>query len=307
MKKILVLAFDSERNPDLLLKQLEKIQGIKKQSVFKSVNKLGAAIRKLHMKSIIPGKSLWYGNWKYKIDNFDALICIASQYSPDFLEWVHQKNSKIRIINYFWDEIHVSGYPVKHSGAYENWSFCLENCNEYDLKFNPQFYNPDIVLEKKEILYDAIFVGADRGGKWKTRAKSVKEFYDLCKRKQINAYISYYSKAENIPQEIKSERYLESAEYYCKTAQSLCVVDFVDVNFPWNTLRPLLALSNGKKLITNNKRIKDEPYYLKDNIFILGLDNENDLKQFIDSPFKNYDKAVLEYFRYDKWIERFFK
>ena len=88
-------------------------------------------------------------------------------------------------------------------------------------------------------------------------------------------------------------------------AQGRVILDVVEQGAEWMTLRPLLALSNHKKVITNNHYIKKEKYYSRDNIFILGEDSDRTLKEFITSPFKEINESTLAYYSCREWVKRF--
>ena len=84
------------------------------------------------------------------------------------------------------------------------------------------------------------------------------------------------------------------------------VVDIVEKEIQWQTLRPLLALTNKKKLITNNVGIRNEKYYSPDNIFILGEDDSEKLKDFVNSDFVSIDPNDLNYYNASSWLSRFY-
>ena len=73
------------------------------------------------------------------------------------------------------------------------------------------------------------------------------------------------------------------------------------------TLRALESLFWEKKLITNNELIKNEKFYNKNNIFIIGIDDENEIEMFLKKP---YDKSSNKYkseYDIDAWYENFEK
>ena len=60
-----------------------------------------------------------------------------------------------------------------------------------------------------------------------------------------------------------------------------------------------------RKLITNNTDIKNYDFYNHDNIFILGEDNINEIKEFINKPYKKIDQDIIDYYDFDQWLNRF--
>ena len=65
------------------------------------------------------------------------------------------------------------------------------------------------------------------------------------------------------------------------------------------------ALFLERKLITNNTDIKNYDFYNHDNIFILGEDNINEIKEFINKPYKKIDQDIIDYYDFDQWLNRF--
>ena len=307
MKKesMLILFFNDATKQDPILEAINDIEGTDAKSVFKPVGKIGAAIRKLHLKSHLPGIQFWLLDWKYCLEKYDSLVCIASPYSPQILKWVKRKKNGIHLINYFWDCVEISGYPVVKDAAFENWSFNRRNCEEYDMKYNPQFFVDSINLPDNKKQYDVVFVGADRNGLWKSRAEMVQKCFNLFESMGISSCFWFLSKSDKVAQSIRKHRILEVDEYHDLLGRASTMLDLVEPGLEWMTLRPLLAMSNQKKLITNDTTIVNEKFYNEQNIFILGKDDIQQLKQFVSTPFTPIEKRRMEYYSVSNWILRF--
>lgn len=59
-----------------------------------------------------------------------------------------------------------------------------------------------------------------------------------------------------------------------------------------------------KKLITNCAAVKEYDFYCPENIFILGIDKEDELKKFLDIPYKNVNVNISKYL-FSGWIRNF--
>ena len=70
------------------------------------------------------------------------------------------------------------------------------------------------------------------------------------------------------------------------------------------TLRPLEALQFKKKLVTDNKNIINYPFYRKENIFILGTDDIDQLYDFINSPYVDIGEDIIRYYHFENWLQR---
>lgn len=307
MENILLLFFNDPNSNDPVLDRLNELQGVSAVSVFKSVGLVGRVLRKIHLSKTWHGGAIWFGEWKKKLSQYDVVVCIASQYSPNVLRWIHSQFKNVRLINYFWDCIEISGYPVVHGDCFENWSFNRREAELYGFRYNPQFYCENIKLPQSKIEYDIAFVGADRNGLWKTRAEMVQKCYEQFKRNNLKSVIWFVSKSEIVDPQIRKNTFLNNHEYYELLGKSKALLDLVEPGCEWSTLRPLLALSNGKKLITNDRTILSKKYYSKDKVFVLGVDDLSDLKYFLDDRHMELDKEnKYSYYEAENWVKRFY-
>ncbi len=303
--RLVIFSQGYERKYTSVIEGLNSIEGVFAADNLKDQNLFLRVLRRIHILSKVPGIGFWLGDWKKVLPECDTLICMANMYSPYILRWVKKHYPNIRCINYFWDEIVVSGYPIIKTDEFENWSFCRGDCEQYGLNFNPQFYAGSTRLPELPAEYDVVFVGADREGKWKSRADELNKVLKLLKQEKLTSYIWFVSENPSVPEEVRKKKRLSEREYQTATAKAKAVLELVDLKNPWMTLRPLLALKNGKKVITNNPSIQKEKFYSPSNVFILGHDSDDKLKEFIDTPFEEISEEVLHYYEASEWIERF--
>lgn len=80
-----------------------------------------------------------------------------------------------------------------------------------------------------------------------------------------------------------------------------CVVD-ITTEQTGISLRPLEALFFDKKLITNNKSIKEYSFYHPNNIFILEEDDLRKLPEFVTTPVTAVSEKVKDEFDINSWI-----
>ena len=105
---------------------------------------------------------------------------------------------------------------------------------------------------------------------------------------------------------IENEKDFVPYEDYLKLlVKTKTILDIVDGNQSGLTLRCMEALFFNKKLITNNLDIENYDFYNPKNVFILGKDDMNNIKQFIDSPYELVDEKIVNYYDFDEWIKRF--
>ena len=72
-----------------------------------------------------------------------------------------------------------------------------------------------------------------------------------------------------------------------------------------NFATTLEALFFKKKLITNNRDIVNLQFYNANNIFVLGIDKLENLKNFMDKPYENIEQKVIDYYDFNEWLKRF--
>ncbi len=301
----LFLFFNDSNSRNIILDEISKIQSCRAECVFKPVNRILRMVRRMHICSGLPGIGIWFLDWKNKIKEVQNCICIASLYSPEILKWVRRKNPNVKCINYYWDVVSISGYPVIHSPYFENWSFDARDCRKYDMKFNPQFFVSGIRLPDEPAIYDIVYVGADRQGRLEGRTRLVRKYFSLFQDLGINAYFYYVTESADVPEQIRNDRSLSEEEYYGICAKGRAILEIVEPDTYWATLRPLLALSNHRKVITNNPEIVKERFYIKDNVFVLGTDNAAKLKEFIANGFTPIPQEVMDYYSSETWCGRF--
>jgi hypothetical protein len=60
-------------------------------------------------------------------------------------------------------------------------------------------------------------------------------------------------------------------------------------------------------LITNDKSIVNRDFYRKENIFIIGRDEFNELPSFVSSPYLEINRKIVQKYEFEDWLNRFFE
>lgn len=87
--------------------------------------------------------------------------------------------------------------------------------------------------------------------------------------------------------------------------KSNLIVEIVQDGQNGLTIRSLEAMFFNSKLLTNNKDIINYPFYNKNNIFIIGVDNMDRFGEFLNNPFLKIEQDALYQFSAQGWIENF--
>lgn len=304
-KPVLLLSYNNADAENILMDAVNKSERVETRCTLKSHGILLRGIRRFMLDRGMPGAEIWLGDWRKRIHEYEVIVLTAARYTPGILHWIHKKNPQVRLINYYWDKVEISGYPIKESKEFENWSFDREDCKRYGFQYNPQYYSKHLSLPRGNEKYDVSFVGADREGTWPERADVVNKTYKLLKEHGFYTFFYFVTDNSKVEKEIIHKNRLSEKEFLKVTGSSKAVVDLVQPGKEWMTLRPFLALANGRKLITNYTGIQQYGFYDRNNIFILGMDTMERLKEFMETPFSVGKDGELKKYEVDVWAERF--
>lgn len=183
-------------------------------------------------------------------------------------------------------DIHRTVALVKDMG-YRIFTFDPDDAEEFGIEYKNQF-GARPAERNVAPRTDLYFCGNAKG-----RIAVIERVGRLCRK---------YGLSENfvIPRKqgimINYSRNLENVR------NSKCVLDIVQRGQSGLTLRPIEALLNSKKLITDNAAVERYDFYDPRNIFILGKDDESRIKEFVDSPFVEVPESVIEKYEFGNWL-----
>lgn len=270
---------------------------IKSYPSFKKVNYWERVLRKFSLKLKI-FTNIWYGEWKNYLSTVETVIIFATN-RFDYIQFIADKYPNLRIIVWYWNPVFRCFEPDCVRGKnIEFWSFDKEDCKNYKLHFNSTFYFNDLPIKQKDKKWDLIFLGADKG-----RADSILIFESKINKHQINThFIIVPDKGSANPKNIQPLNY---RDYINLIGQSKGIFDFIQEGQAGLTLRPMESIFFKKKLITNDRKIVEEPFYNPSNILVLNDDNYSRIPDFINSPYCELSKEIIEYYEFSNWLKRF--
>ena len=232
------------------------------------------------------------GKWKNEINKYDKFIIFESLYNEKVAKKIKRTKKENKVIVYFWNYIDDNNkYILNDKNIDEFWTFDKNDAKKYNMKYNPQFYTKNVKIQDEQNKYDVLFLGRS-----KTRKKDI---VDLEKKLKEEGIQTNFKIIEN------EKDYVSYDEYLKRIAESKCILDYNQEGQVGLSLRPMEALFLERKLITNNTDIKNYDFYNHDNIFILGEDNINEIKEFINKPYKKIDQDIIDYYDFDQWLNRF--
>lgn len=293
-KKTLILT-QTDPNIDTMFKSWIKC-GLKANIIFKNVSKPLRALRRI-MVTIMPTRfiSIWLNNWKKDLSKYDTIIIHASELTNHLPEYIHHVNPKLRIIYWYWNPVNKRTLPeLVTDKNVEFWTFNRRDQCKYNMKYNIQYYNSCIEnKEKFKIRYDVYYIGHDKG-----RRKYLEKLKRLMESQGLICNFTI------IPD--KSDKYVPYSLVKKNLLMSKAILEINQNGQDGYTLRALEALFLKKKLITNNKALKNADFYFKDNIYILGENDGVNINNFLKKTYNHKADLFINNYTVEAWFNNFF-
>ncbi|SHH47041.1 hypothetical protein [Clostridium grantii] len=295
-----ILFLNGNNSTEFYNNERNKYNGINATSIFKSDSKFSKLIRRLILKYKLPGLSIFYDNWVKNINKYELIIISVNPYSPNIAKYIRKKTN-IRIIQWYWNPVITEIKPDKLRGSdCEIYSFDKEDCQKYGLNYIQTYYFSGIELPQNDIINDIYFVGADKG-----RIHELLELKKVFEQKDIvtKFHITKSSNSKNV-KNYTYEYKISYSEVLAEISKSYAILDLVQPGQMGMSQRPMEAIFFSKKLVTNDIKICKYDFYNRNNIFILGKDNIDDLKRFLNSDYISIDKNIIENYDFGNWLNQ---
>lgn len=267
-------------------------------TVMRDLCSLEKILRKYHYKflpTILP--DLWFTDeFKSCGDRNDAIILFDSILTIPAANYIQKKYPNLRVIYWFWNHIYNPQRLHSINKNIELWSYDAEDCSKYGIKYNTQFYFKELATPTSEISQDFFFIGAEKG-----RSSIIKTCSEIIEKSGLSKKIVVIDNTRKG----RITNWMQYDEVIKQISSSKCVVDLVPKDQKGITIRPLEALFNNKKLITNFKEICNCDFYSPSNIFVIGKDDPENLRNFINSPMVKIEDNIIDYYSFDQWLQRF--
>ena len=231
---------------------------------------------------------------------FDAMIDLYD------LKWLKKNNPDAKCVFIVWNPIEfvkIDLDKVKKIG-YEIWSYDKGQCDKNHLKYNPFFFCKSMYpleeIKNIKIKYDVSYVGKDKG-----RLNKINNLIIDNNWNKLKWYL--YVVPDHFWQRFLNDKYKKNIDYKFAQriqASSKAILELVPSESVSSTIRIMDAMVLKRKLITDGKDIVNFDFYNKNNIFVLGKDNPDELADFLDLPYVNLDEEVFEKYEIHKWVER---
>ena len=189
------------------------------------------------------------------------------------------------------------------------WSYSLDDCRRFNLKYNTQFYFDSLIPEtvgknreneKSHSRPKALFIGREK----KAREKVLKKvFSDLeAEGVEVEAYISK-GRSGKYKYSLR-EKLIHYRDVIERSRDADVLIDCYGTDKAGCSLRAMEAMFLGKKLITDNLSLADYDFYDSHNIYIIGKEQRS-LKEFLSEPYVSVSRDIRDRYRFSSWAERF--
>jgi len=256
-------------------------------------------------KRLFFGRFQWFsgmymGDWKKTIRDYDTVIIFDSALTRQLVRFVRSVNRECDIRIWLWntDPIDKDIY-----GGCEIYTFDRLFAEKYGYEYIPQFYFDGVCGNRADVTPGVFFAGYDKGryDELKNIASLLDEHHithRFIMRKENGASYLVDDRVVLIDEDIDYPDLLDQMTAYS------CLLELNKNGQSGLTLRALEALFNSRKLITNNKDIIKYDFYNPGNIFLLGIDDESRLEDFVRSPFESVDDDVKSRYSFRNWISK---
>jgi len=208
------------------------------------------------------------------------------------LDFVKKWRPDLDVVVFYWNPLNQTGNAfmdlhekLRHYNIREA-SFESTDCRKYGMEELDMFFSlkkiNNALASIKKPKHDVSLIAVA-----KTRLKELIEIQQVLEKRglKVNSYIT--NTCDLSDDEYDYKPHLPPDEYLPMELDAEVICEVVEKGQHSPTIRAIIALLSKKKLITNNKNIKEKDYYNPENIFILGIDSESKLKEFVGSPYKN--------------------
>lgn len=247
-------------------------------------------------------------------NEFDIIFVIRGMsLTQRVIECLKNKYRNAKFILYQWDSINRNPNAIYISKYFDKvLTFDFVDSNKMGWKYRPLFFVKERI-DKKE--YDLCFIGTLHTDRLQicnkiknfSEEQNIKSFTYLYIRKLIYyknlLFFTRNNQYRNINKEIIHFKPISLELSNVISSRSKVIVDYADPKQTGLTMRTIEALGNHCKIVTNNYRIKDEPFYSEDNIYIYQGTNVQVPYDFLHSEYKDIDTKILSRYTIAEWLE----
>lgn len=261
---------------------------------------------------------------------FDILLCIENTpFKKWYIQKLKRKNPAMKTILFLWDTQDVQNGFMDYLYLFEKiYSFDRDECTKYGFEYLPNFYiEEDPHTEVNRCKYDLAFVSKCQPYSTEFRADLLAKIDDFCIENGLNTFfhLKCLPKEKNrhnlvkrwLSGNLRLRKYYTMVEFFSNRkwlkdydlpldvveaiySNTTAILDLSYPNRQGMTLNCIASIAKGKKLVTTNYRIKEEPFYDVNNIWVIDENNPIIDPEFFRTPPTKIDMSDL---RLDNWLK----
>jgi hypothetical protein len=250
---------------------------------------------------------------------YDYIFCIKLECFPlVLLKQLRERQKTAEFIFYTWDSFENSKNAISCFHLFDRaFSFDDQDSKKNGLIHRPLFYlNSYSTIGNKKEIFDIVFIGSVH----LHRYKFIKLFLsNLDNEKKCYIYLYVPSKllfyARKIlmypvygRSKIRDFKFksLSSADIIDILEKSKAVLDYSLPSQDGLTMRSIETLGASKKLITNNKNIRNYDFFNSKNILVVDEGNLDVPDNFLKEPYERLDIGIYERYSIKGWVKEVF-
>lgn len=254
-----------------------------------------------------PLYGLFLDDWKKRIGKYGLVVIFDFDFRPALLRWLKWKDPEMKRVVWLWNVFDdVTRYTKEECELV--CTFDDEFARRTGFAHIDNFHFPKLFarIESSDrpqgIKSDVAYVGAN-----KSRFVELHEIAEELQSRGIT-YDFVVTDTNEDRSSVRDDGIKVSSEfvgyesYLDGIMDSRSILELVKEGQSSSTLRVLEAAYFGKKLITNNENIKKSDLYKREDVFLIGEDDWNELSSFLDSPFAPIEESILNRYSFENWI-----
>ncbi len=223
---------------------------------------------------VLPLHRMWFEHFDLfkisrKVTNILVIDGALNNVELGELEQCKNNNPKLKIDLFLINAIEASSPIMKNVRPKINrfawnhvYTFDKNDADKYGFSFIGYTYYSKHLLNPSVLNFDVYFVGGLKGG----REKMIENVYDYLTQRDVNCRFDLMTfgrdKEKDALKDVSySRRWIPYEEVLQKMNSSKCILEICQDGQSGPTLRFFEAVCYNKKLITNNKFVKDFPFY----------------------------------------------
>lgn len=266
----------------------------------------------------IPGAAQWWLNRHHRQcikrlqgERFDTVLFIqAHQLTHELVALYRQAFASARFVLYYWDSLRTHDYRPYLKYFDEAWSFDREDVRrEPRLSFLPLFYCEcfGVLRARTDFKHDLVFIGTALNLQ---RYERVEQFRAWARGAGVGFVDYLYVSPMFYLRQLLRGRRLRGVHFRTLSAEGLidlygasrAVLDLPGNEQTGFTMRTFESLGAGRKLVTTQRELVNEPFFDPHEVFVLGLHGDFPPLSFLRGP--AHPAAAIQAYSLRQWLLR---